>query len=669
MSILASIGFLGLLAAPAAAFWRLPCAAPLVVERADPIISPGNVSGHVHQIMGGNGFDFEMDYADTQASTCTSCTVHGDFSNYWTPVLYYQHQDGTFEKVDQVGGGLVYYLQRTGPNNDKLQAFPEGFRMLAGNPFKRSGGSDFASQAVSYNCLDYNKQGGNPETGGFPNMNCPDGLRSQVFFPSCWDGKNLYLPDQSHMSYPIGAYNDGACPSTHPVHLISIFYEIIWNTNAFADKWYGNSQPFVWAMGDPTGYGFHGDFLMGWDRDLLQRAVDQCTNLSGQVEDCPVFNLYPTSTAQGCKLAPRINENVQGPFAQLPGCNPVRQGPGMVPPIATCAGNTQTIGQGQSFFTDLTSSGWGYQGCGADNYYNRAFTGASTSSSGMTNEQCVQFCGSKGFSVAGSEYSNQCYCANSIPASAQPVPGVVGNCNMPCAGNASEFCGGSALMSIYQKCTGSSCSNAAGVGGGSSVPSSSPQSSPKAYTTTSTQSSVVQRPQSSSTSSSIITTTTAATTTTPVTRKPSGWTSSSSTTSAVQSSVPNQPSTSGLPPNWTYLTCLTDTVNPRTLPKLAPYTINGTLMTTQGCTSWCYNNGYSFGGTEYAGECWCGNSIAGSTKLDASKCNMACKGNGSQMCGGPAALSLYGDASKVNMKRDIIELPDANIVRAHMRRT
>lgn len=254
MSIVFSIGYLAFLAAPAAAFWRLPCKSTLVVERADPIISPGNVSAHVHQIMGGNGFDFEMDYADTQASTCTSCTVHGDYSNYWSPVLYYQHQDGSFEKVDQVGGGLVYYLQRGGPNNDKLKAFPEGFRMISGDPFKRSAGSDFASQAVSYNCLDYDKSPGNPETGNFPNFNCPDGLRSQVFFPSCWDGKNLDSADhKSHVAFPVDSYNNGRCPDSHPVHLISIFYEIIWDTNKFKDMWYGNSQPFVWAMGDPTG--------------------------------------------------------------------------------------------------------------------------------------------------------------------------------------------------------------------------------------------------------------------------------------------------------------------------------------------------------------------------------------------------------------------------------
>lgn len=60
--------------------------------------------------LGGNGFGFDMDFASTQASTCSSCRVTKDMSNYWVPTLYHKNQDGTFTSVDQVGGGLIYYL-------------------------------------------------------------------------------------------------------------------------------------------------------------------------------------------------------------------------------------------------------------------------------------------------------------------------------------------------------------------------------------------------------------------------------------------------------------------------------------------------------------------------------------------------------------------------------
>jgi hypothetical protein len=83
-----------------------------------------------------------MTYADARGGACSSCPIKQDMSNYWTPKLYYQSENGTFIDVPQAGDGqgvfggmTVYYLQRGGPNNDNLTAFPEGFRMLAGDPF------------------------------------------------------------------------------------------------------------------------------------------------------------------------------------------------------------------------------------------------------------------------------------------------------------------------------------------------------------------------------------------------------------------------------------------------------------------------------------------------------------------------------------------------------
>lgn len=87
---------------------------------------------------------------------------------------------------DTNGGMTVYYLQRRGDNaSELLTAFPEGFRMLAGDPFKRNYTSDLAAQGISFTCLGANK----PETNGIPNYPCPGGLRAQVFFPACWNGK------------------------------------------------------------------------------------------------------------------------------------------------------------------------------------------------------------------------------------------------------------------------------------------------------------------------------------------------------------------------------------------------------------------------------------------------------------------------------------------------
>lgn len=101
--------------------------------------------------------------------------------------------------------------------------FPPGFRMLAGDMGRTTyDPTDRAQAAISYVCLNFKGNGG-PDTNAFPTRSCPDGLRAQVYFPSCWDGVNLWLEGSKHVSYPAEGNFDGngKCPSTHPKRLVS----------------------------------------------------------------------------------------------------------------------------------------------------------------------------------------------------------------------------------------------------------------------------------------------------------------------------------------------------------------------------------------------------------------------------------------------------------------
>ncbi|KIO24200.1 hypothetical protein M407DRAFT_26396 [Tulasnella calospora MUT 4182] len=42
------------------AWFRLPCTIPMVQERVDPIIAPGQISQHLHSIHGGNAFSMNL---------------------------------------------------------------------------------------------------------------------------------------------------------------------------------------------------------------------------------------------------------------------------------------------------------------------------------------------------------------------------------------------------------------------------------------------------------------------------------------------------------------------------------------------------------------------------------------------------------------------------------
>ncbi|GAA5887634.1 hypothetical protein JCM16303_001455 [Sporobolomyces ruberrimus] len=323
------------------AFWRLPCQGkPLVSERADPLTNPGGISQHVHAIHGGSNFNLDMDFAGARKGDCASCKVKQDMSNYWTPYLYFHWKNGSFTALREPGL-LVYYLQRSHKDDEgEVLGFPEGMRMLAGNPYVRSyNDSSLMAKAIGWNCLGGDTLGmEKTRIPSLPPVNCPNGLRAEIMFPSCWDGENVDSSNHiSHMAYPFDN-EAGPCPPTHPKRVVTIFYEIVWDVDSFKDEWdnaMNTSQPFVVATGDPLGYSLHGDFLNGWDVDILQKAVTECTAESGVIEECPVFDfsdwdIEHTPEEMSCVQSPGIKEPVLGTLDALPGCNPVEYGPGDV---------------------------------------------------------------------------------------------------------------------------------------------------------------------------------------------------------------------------------------------------------------------------------------------------------------------------------------------------
>ncbi|KAI0835291.1 hypothetical protein F5Y06DRAFT_137624 [Hypoxylon sp. FL0890] len=295
----------------AAAFWRMECRGRSGLARMDPIMDAGVVSPHIHTVHGSSGFSLAATYDDLIGGSCTSCAVKQDKSAYWTPALYFQDAETKeFDIAPQVGGMLAYYLLR----GDNVTAFPAGFQMIAGSNYRRdftvgdpkspdppqsdwaalkqTSQDDLEQRAIGFNCLDYSKT---PEGSlfrhylpdkDFLDANCPDGLRLEMMFPSCWNGETTASDHKSHMAYP-SLVGNGDCPETHPHRLVTLFYETIWNTNA--PEFQGRSGQFVISNGDPTGFGYHADFMAGWDVDFLQEAIDTCTNDSGDIRDCPLF--------------------------------------------------------------------------------------------------------------------------------------------------------------------------------------------------------------------------------------------------------------------------------------------------------------------------------------------------------------------------------------------
>lgn len=249
-----------------------------------------------------------------------------------------------------------YYLLFKNSNDQQVKAFPKNFRMIAGDTTRRNystalgdvnkpdpeksawamlgqtNQADLQARALGFNCLNYAKA---PEGSlyrhflpdkAYLDANCVNGVRFELMFPSCWNGNDTDSANhRDHVAYP-DLVMTGNCPDGYPVRLISLFYETIWDTYAFK----GRDGQFVISNGDVSGFGYHGDFMTGWDVNFLQQAADQCTNPSGRIEDCPLFKLQDDATSAKCgiKLPDAIkNENVLKDLDSLPGNVPIQLGP------------------------------------------------------------------------------------------------------------------------------------------------------------------------------------------------------------------------------------------------------------------------------------------------------------------------------------------------------
>ncbi|KEZ39131.1 hypothetical protein SAPIO_CDS10527 [Scedosporium apiospermum] len=312
----------------------------LTLDRIDPLVNPGALPApHMHQVIGGNSFNATMDPASLDPprdSSCTTCTFAEDFSNYWTPNLYFRARNGTFKHVPifanlglgQIQGGMTVYYIRGYRASDKVTTFKPGFRMLVGDAANRD--PKKVPRQLCYRC-EHNYQqspfGGAPCTGSdtttFPKEACGGGWRVTITFPTCWDGKTLDTPNhQDHVTYTSsGSFETGGpCPASHPVKIPQVMYEIMFDTAQFNDPndWpEDGSQPFVWAMGDTTGAGIHGDYLFGWKGDALQRAMDsKCNGVN-----CPGMERQSVDVSNQCAKGQMAAEPVgdDGWLTSLPG--------------------------------------------------------------------------------------------------------------------------------------------------------------------------------------------------------------------------------------------------------------------------------------------------------------------------------------------------------------
>jgi hypothetical protein len=96
------------------------------------------------------------------------------------------------------------------------------------------------------------------------------------------------------------------------------------------------------------------------------------------------------------------------------------------------------------------------------------------------------------------------------------------------------------------------------------------------------------------------------------------------------------------PGTYDFKGCYSDVTFNRTLGFVGSFPGSREGMTLEPCQGACKYAGYVFAGVEFGQECWCDNFIRGiGVSVADGECNMHCSGNNSETCGGSNRINIY----------------------------
>jgi hypothetical protein len=245
------------------------------VAKDDPIVFPNQPGkAHLHLFFGNTGINAGSTNDSLHSSGNSTC-VGGiaNRSSYWIPALI---DTGNGNKVLAPQSAIFYYKTGYGGVDPRTITVPPAqLRMIAGDAKTSTNVDD----STHWGCL--NRYIGNFQS--IPTECTPDDdLNATVIFPQCWDGRNMDSADhKSHMAYTLSEQR--GCPSSHPVAIPEISINVRFDITPSSDvsKWRLSSD--MYGTDQPGGYSLHGDWMNGWNEDVIGSFVRNCDNA---VVDC-----------------------------------------------------------------------------------------------------------------------------------------------------------------------------------------------------------------------------------------------------------------------------------------------------------------------------------------------------------------------------------------------
>ncbi|MFK7865659.1 MAG: DUF1996 domain-containing protein [Pseudohongiellaceae bacterium] len=320
----------------------------------DPIVFPGGSGqAHLHMFYGAKNVNANTNFNTLYSTAETGCSGGTlNRSSYWMPALLAPEYSGGEQALDSLGEPAwqvvpakvgegersaaaaheVFYYSAGVSDLDSIISPPTGLRIIAGNSNTTPNTDSQSTSIARWHCLSWGSTdaNGGPWSSTIPecyaDVNTPEMIRFDIFFPSCWNGVDLDSANhQDHMAYPVTLAGELVCPESHPKPIARVSYHYSFPIFApMLDPETRTAKNFRLASDSYTvsnndgGLSLHADWFNGWHPEAMDMLVKGCIQAARDCHDGNFALLSSEGDWSGSlSLGPLLNAKGSGAIPEI----------------------------------------------------------------------------------------------------------------------------------------------------------------------------------------------------------------------------------------------------------------------------------------------------------------------------------------------------------------